>query len=671
MQNEELLKLAANTIRILSAEAINKANSGHPGMPMGMADCAVVLWTQFLKFNPKDPDWVNRDRFVLSAGHGSMLLYSLLYLSEFDVTMDDLKSFRQWDSRTPGHPEYGHLQGVETTTGPLGQGFANGVGMAIAAKMHAARYNTNEFNLFGNHHIYGIVSDGDLMEGVSHEAASLAGHLELGNIVYLYDDNSITIDGSTSLAFSENVEKRFNAYNWHTIKIDGHKYDQITDAIEQGKKETKKPTLILAKTHIGYGSPNKQDTSGVHGSPLGEDELKATKENLGWQYEESFYVPKEVQEIFDNRVSELKPDYEKWQQQFYKWQSKETELSQKFSNAYQKNIADNLMQELIDELSDTSGATRALSGIAIQKIAEKLPGFVGGSADLAPSNNTYIKSETAISKSDFSGKNFHFGIREHVMGSIMNGMALYGGYIPYGGTFLVFSDYMRPAIRLAALSGIQVIYVFTHDSIFVGEDGPTHQPVEHITALRTIPNLKVIRPADNVEVAAAWTMALENQKGPTALILTRQKVQNIERETGFKAEDVKKGAYIISKEKNENPDIILVATGSEVGVAMESKILLSEKGIDARVVSMPSLELFKQQSGEYRNQLLTKKAKAIIVIEAGITFGWKALSYLPMLVIGIDRYGASAPLNILPEKFGLTSKQVVNNITQFLKKIEQ
>lgn len=669
MENEKLLKLAADTIRILSAEGVQKANSGHPGMPMGMADCAVVLWTKYLKFNPNDPDWANRDRFILSAGHGSMLLYSLLHLSGYDVSLDDLKSFRQWDSRTPGHPEYGHLPGVETTTGPLGQGFTNGIGMAIASKMHSARYNTNEFNLFGNHFIYGIVSDGDLMEGVSHEAASLAGHLGLGNIVYLYDDNSITIDGSTNLAFSEDVEKRFNAYNWHTIKIDGHNYDQIAEAIEQGKNETERPTLILAKTHIGYGSPNKQDTSSVHGSPLGEDELKATKENLGWQYEESFYIPKEVQEIFDNRVSELKPEYEKWQQQFNQWQNKEPELSQKFTDAYQKNIPENLMQDLMDELSEVSGATRALSGTAIQKIAATLPGFVGGSADLAPSNNTYIKSETVISKSDFSGKNFHFGIREHAMGSIMNGMALYGGYIPYGGTFLVFSDYMRPAVRLAALSGIQVVYVFTHDSIFVGEDGPTHQPVEHITALRTIPNLTVIRPADNAEVAVSWIAALENKNGPTALILTRQKVQNIARESDFKPEDVKKGGYIISKESGDIPDVIIVATGSEVGVAVDSKRLLAEKGMDARIVSMPSLELFKQQPNEYKDKLLTKKAKAIVVVEAGITFGWKAISYLPMLVIGIDRYGASAPLGILPEKFGFTAEQVVEKINGFLEKL--
>jgi transketolase len=664
-----LKKLAADTIRILAAEGVQKANSGHPGMPMGMADCAFVLWSQFLKFNPKDPEWVNRDRFVLSAGHGSMLLYSLLHLSGFDVTMEDLKSFRQWGSRTPGHPEYGHLPGVETTTGPLGQGFANGVGMAIAAKMHSARYNTSDFNLFGNHYIYGIVSDGDLMEGVASEAASLAGHLGLGNIVYLYDDNDITIDGSTNLAFSEDVAKRFEAYGWHTINIDGHDYVQIADAIKQGQNEIKKPTLILAKTHIGFGSPNKQDTSGVHGSPLGEDELKATKENLGWQYEESFYIPNEVQGIFDNRVKDLKVEYEEWQQKYNQWQSKESDLFQKFSEAYQKNIPENFFQELIDDLSETSGATRSLSGAAIQKIAEKFPGFVGGSADLAPSNNTYIKSDKPISKSDFSGKNFHFGIREHGMGSILNGLALYGGYIPYGGTFLVFADYMRPAIRLAALMGIQTVYVFTHDSIFLGEDGPTHQPVEHITALRTIPNLKVIRPADNVEVAASWSMALENQKGPTALILTRQKVKNLERDAEFKIEDVKNGGYIISKEKGENPDIIIVATGSEVQLAIESKELLEENNIATRVVSMPSLEIFRQQPNEYKDKLLSKKAKAIVVIEAGVTFGWKAISYLPMLVIGIDSFGASAPDNVLAEKFGFTAPQVVEKINGFLSEL--
>ena len=515
MQNEKIGKLAADTLRILAAEGVQKANSGHPGMPMGMADCAFILWSEFLKFNPKDLEWVNRDRFVLSAGHGSMLLYSLLHLSGFDVTMEDLKSFRQWGSRTPGHPEYGHLPGVETTTGPLGQGFANGVGMAIAAKMHSARYNTSDFQLFGNHFIYGIVSDGDLMEGVASEAASLAGHLGLGNIVYIYDDNDITIDGSTNLAFSEDVAKRFDAYGWHTIKIDGHDHKQIANAIEMGKNEKEKPTLILAKTHIGFGSPNKQDTSGVHGSPLGEDELKATKENIGWPYDESFYIPNEVKDLFGKRIEFLKKEYDNWQQQFEKWKQDEPNLFKTFSTAYQKYIPDSFLQELVQELSEESGATRSLSGKAIQMIAEKMPGFVGGSADLAPSNNTYIKSESAISKSDFSGKNFHFGIREHAMGSIMNGMALYGGYIPYGGTFLVFSDYMRPAVRLAALMSIQTIYVYTHDSIFLGEDGPTHQPVEHLAALRTIPNLAVLRPADNKEVAASWMMALEKQTSGT------------------------------------------------------------------------------------------------------------------------------------------------------------
>jgi transketolase len=670
MENiKKFKKLAADTIRILAAEGVQKANSGHPGMPMGMADCAFVLWAEFLKFNPKDPEWVNRDRFVLSAGHGSMLLYSLLHLSGFDVTLEDLNSFRQWGSRTPGHPEYGYLPGVETTTGPLGQGFANGVGMAIAAKMHSARYNTTDFNLFGSHLIYGIVSDGDMMEGVASEAASLAGHLGLGNIVYIYDDNNITIDGNTNLAFTEDVAKRFDAYGWHTIKIDGHDHDQITNAIEIGKNEKEKPTLILAKTHIGYGSPNKQDTSGVHGSPLGDDELIAMKENLGWPSEESFYIPNEVQEIFNNRVKDLRAEYEEWQKQFNQWQTKEPELSQKFSNAYKKSIPESLFQDLVQEIAEETGATRSLSGKAIQKVAEIMPGFVGGSADLAPSNNTYIKSENAISKSDFSGKNFHFGIREHSMGSIMNGVALYGGYIPYGGTFLVFSDYMRPSIRLAALMGIQSIYVFTHDSIFLGEDGPTHQPVEQLASLRTIPNLNVLRPADNVEVAASWVVALENQIGPTALILTRQKVQNLNREETFKNEDVKKGAYIISKENNEHPEIIIVASGSEVQLAMESKKLLEEDNIATRVISMLSLEIFKQQPNEYKHELLSKKAKAIIVIEAGVTFGWKAISYLPMLVIGIDRFGASAPLNTLAEKFGFTPERVCEKINEFLKKL--
>ena len=480
----ELGKLAADTIRLLAADGIQKANSGHPGMPMGMADCAFVLWSQYLKFNPKAPDWPNRDRFILSAGHGSMLLYSLLHLAQFDVSMDDLKSFRQWKSRTPGHPEVGCLPGVETTTGPLGQGFTNGIGMAIAAKMTAARYNKNGQELFGTHKIYAVVSDGDLMEGVASEAASIAGHLKLGNVIYIYDDNHITIEGDTELAFTESVQDRFHAYGWHTVKIDGHDHEQIAKAFEAGINETEKPTLIIARTHIGFGSPNKHDTSGIHGSPLGDEELDKTREALGFPVDKKFNVPDEVYEIFKNRMRKSTAEYEEWSSQFMDWKTKNPELAAIRRTAIDKVLPEDLEKQLISALPEKTNATRSLSGNVIQKIAEVCPAFVGGSADLDPSTKTWIKESPAIAAGSFEGRNFHYGIREHAMGSINNGISLNDGFIPFGATFLVFADYMRPPIRLAAIMKAQNICVFTHDSIFVGEDGPTHQPVEQLASLR-------------------------------------------------------------------------------------------------------------------------------------------------------------------------------------------
>jgi len=658
--------LAANTIRILAAEGVEKAKSGHPGMPMGMADCALVLWTRFLNHFPKDPDWAGRDRFVLSAGHGSMLLYSLLYLSGYDVTLDDLKSFRQWGSRTPGHPEHGLLPGVETTTGPLGQGFANGVGMAIAAKMSAARYNTSDHTLFGTHRIYGIVSDGDLMEGVSSEAASIAGHLGLGNIVYFYDDNKITIEGKTELTFSENVAQRFEAYGWHTVTIDGHNHDQIESALHAGIEETGKPTLIIARTHIGFGSPNKRDTAGVHGAPLGAEELALTRQNLDWQENTEFSVPGCVNKIFRDREREMQEEYTTWQQEFKNWQAANPELAQARKSAMAREIPENINSILLNAVPMDAAATRSLSGKLMQQIAGLLPNFVGGSADLAPSTNTYLKGSPDIAPSAFDGRNFHFGIREHGMGGILNGIALYGGFIPFGATFFVFSDYMRASVRLAAIMELPVIYVFTHDSIFVGEDGPTHEPVEHLAALRTIPGPTVLRPADGLEVAMSWSYALKNRTGPTALILTRQKVDPLSRGGDFDPELVNRGAYVISRESGVRPEIVILASGSEVQVAMESQKLLENEGKSVRVVSVPCRELFMRQSPEYRQSVLGLSGSKYVVVEAGVAQGWGDLLLQPYLMIGMNRFGASAPYKILAEKFGFTGEQVSVKIKKWL-----
>ncbi len=659
-------RLSANTIRLLAADGVQKANSGHPGMPMGMADCAYVLWTRFLKFNPRDPQWPGRDRFILSAGHGSMLLYSLLHLSGYGVSIDDLKSFRQWNSRTPGHPEYGGLPGVETTTGPLGQGFANGIGMAIAAKIAAENFNTGGAPLFGSHHVYAIVSDGDLMEGVSSEAASLAGHLKLGNIIYIYDDNKITIEGKTDLAFTENVARRFEAYGWQTIAVDGHNHDAIEAAIEKGIQETGKPTLILARTHIGCGSPHKHDTSEIHGAPMGPEELRETKTALGFPPDADFYVPEEVQKHFGERVQALTAEYEKWQQQFMAWRQKNPQLAEKWEAARDRKVPADIEKHLLETLKDQSGATRSLSGRVMQKIAELVPSFYGGSADLAPSTNTFMKKYPAISADSYAGRNFHFGVREHGMGGILNGLALYGGFIPFGATFFVFSDYMRPTLRLAAISGLQAVYVFTHDSIFVGEDGPTHQPVEQLAALRAIPNLTVIRPADGLETAMAWGYALKNQDAPTALILTRQKVAELKRAENFDPYLVQKGGYVLSPEKNGPPEVVIVATGSEVQVAVQCQQMLEDKGIAARVVSMPSIEIFKAQDRAYRDSVLARGKSRYVVMEAGIAQGWGDLIRDDYLMIGMDRYGASGPYTILAEQFGFTAEKAAGRIMSWL-----
>ncbi len=664
----DITKLAANTIRILAAEGVQKANSGHPGMPMGMADVAVILYSEFLIHNPDEPKWANRDRFVLSAGHGSMLLYSLLHISGYAVTIEDLKSFRQWGSRTPGHPEYGHLPGVETTTGPLGQGFANGIGMAIAAKMTASRFNNDKHQLLGSHYIYGIVSDGDLMEGISHEAASIAGHLKLGNIIYFYDDNSITIEGKTGLTFTDDTSKRFEAYGWQTLETDAYNHVGIRKAIKAAQNEKEKPTLIITKSHIGFGSPHKVDTSEVHGSPLGKDELIETKKNLGFPLDKEFYIPAEVKELFGSRKFFLISEFNDWKKEFELWRKEnpdKSELYEKYMNGW---LPENLFDELLNAAGKESNATRTLSSKVIQKIGELVPNFVGGSADLAPSTNTYMKAFSAIAPGKFEGRNFHFGIREHAMGAIVNGIILYGGFKAFGSTFLVFSDYMRPSIRLASLMKLPAIYIFTHDSIFLGEDGPTHQPIEHLAVLRAIPNVTVIRPADSLETAAAWTYALQHKDGPIALILTRQKIEIIEHSTGFDPKESIKGGYIVSREKGKTIDLIIAASGSEVPVAISAQKILQEK-ISVRVVSIPSKEIFEKQSEKYKNSIVPSNVP-IAVVEAASMTGWGDLFRSKFLPIGMNGFGASAPYETLAEKFGFTGVQVADKIKTWLEETE-
>jgi len=653
-----------NTIRMLAVDSVQKANSGHPGMAMGMADCAFVLWSQFMSYNPDDPHWLNRDRFILSAGHGSILLYSMLYLCRYAVTKIDLQNFRQWGSKTPGHPEYGCLPGIETTTGPLGQGFANGVGMALAAKIMGEKFNTDDFSPI-NHKIFDFVSDGDLMEGISSEAASLAGHLGLGNLIYIYDNNHITIEGSTSLTFSEDIPARFSACGWQVLSIDGHDHNQIQDALTKCIKETNRPSLIAAETHIGFGSPNKQDSANAHGSPLGEDEVGLTKEKLGWPVEPKFYVPNEVENFFKQRVEKLKYVYKDWQQKFSLWKKDHPQLSNLFREMVEKKLPVNLEEKLYTGLNKDKMATRNSSGMIINRLSHYIPWLMGGSADLAPSTKTFIQNSPSIIKGDYKGRNIHFGIREHGMGGVLNGMAQYKGIVPFGSTFLVFSDYMRPSIRLAALMKLQVIYVFTHDSIFVGEDGPTHQPVEHLASLRSIPGLNVFRPADELETAAAWIFALETGNAPTALCLTRQAVPQLKREKNFNPAEIKKGGYIISKEQGSQNDLQLIASGSEVNLALEAKKLLLREGRKIRIISMPSLDVFFSQSITIRNNIVDKKTP-VVVIEAGVSQGWYGITRAPMLFIGMERMGASAPMEVLTDKFGFTSTQVVDKILKWL-----
>jgi transketolase len=655
----KLDELCVNTIRMLSVDSVGKANSGHPGMPMGAAAMAYVLWTRFLHHNPRNPKWADRDRFVLSAGHGSMLLYSLLHLTGYDLTMEDIKDFRQWESKTPGHPEYPHTPGVEITTGPLGQGFGGSVGMAIAEQFLAARFNRPDHEVV-DHYTYGIAGDGDLMEGVTHEAASLAGHLKLGKLIFLYDDNHISIEGSTDIAFTENRVARFEAYGWHVQEVaDGNDLDAIEKAIAAAQKETAKPSYIAVRTHIGYGSPNKQDTASANGEPLSPDEIKLTKENLGWPVEPSFLIPDEAQGHFRNAIDNGREQEEQWQAKIQSYEKAHPDLASEFKTWLTGNLPDNWDSEIPSFPADPKGkATRAISGTVLNAIAQQVPNLLGGSADLAPSNKTVINGENDFQADDHQGRNLHFGVREHGMGSILNGMALHGGVIPYGGTFLVFSDYMRPAIRLAALMGLKVIYVFTHDSIGVGEDGPTHQPIEHLAALRAIPNLQVIRPCDANETAEAWKIALQSNR-PSALALTRQGLPILDRSEYTSAAELARGAYILKDADSGKPDIILIASGSEVQIALDASRELEEKGKAVRVVSMPSMELFEAQSEEYRRQVLPPDTRGRIAVEAGASQGWYRYVGMDGDVVGVDHFGASAPAKVLFEKFGITTDRVV------------
>lgn len=656
---ENIDQICVNTIRTLSIDGVQKANSGHPGMPMGAAPMAYVLWTRFLRHNPENPTWPNRDRFVLSAGHGSMLLYSLLHLTGYNLPLEELRRFRQWQSRTPGHPEFGHTPGVEMTTGPLGQGFSTGVGMAIAQKYLAARYNKTDFPVV-EYLIYGIVSDGDLMEGVSSEAASLAGHMKLGNIIYLYDDNHISIDGPTDLAFTEDVVKRFEAYGWHVQTVsDGNDLEAIESAIKTSTTIPDRPHLIKIRTHIGYGSPNKQDTAESHGSPLGDEEVKLTKQNLGWDPEKTFYIPEEALHRFRSAVERGRRAEDEWRKLFEAYRKQFPDLAGELERLRGLEFGEEWKKAIPVFGPESAMATREASGKVLNAIAPHLPTLIGGSADLTPSNNTFLKEFPVFQSKRFDGRNVHFGVREHAMGAILNGMALTDGIIPYGGTFMVFSDYMRPPIRLAALMRIRPIYVFTHDSIGLGEDGPTHQPVEQIMALRLIPNITVIRPSDANETAVAWKFAIEHTSGPVVLALTRQKIPTLDRTRFPSADGLLRGAYSLTHESG-NPQIILIASGSEVSLALAAADALVKENVAVRVVSMPSWELFEKQSDEYKERVFPSSVKNRIAIEAGSPIGWERYVGDAGDIVGIRTFGASAPYQTIMMEYGFTVEHVVS-----------
>jgi transketolase len=647
-------QLTVNAIRILSAEAIQKAKSGHPGLPLGAAAMAYALWSREHKHNPKNPDWINRDRFVLSAGHGSMLLYSLLHLFGYGVRIDDIKDFRQWGSKTPGHPEYGHTAGVETTTGPLGQGVAMAVGMAMAEAHLAAQFNKPGYDMV-DHYTYALAGDGCMMEGVASEACSMAGTLRLGKLIVLYDKNDITIEGSTNITFKEDVGKRYEAYGWQVLKVEeGYDIDAVAGAVAEAKACTDKPSLIIVKTDIGYGCAAKQGKASAHGEPLGPENLAATKEFFGWPADKEFYVPKEVYDHMAKMQEKFTKYEDSWNDLFAAYCKEYPDMAEKWNAWFSRDVDASVFDEAYYAFENKKDATRSSSGIVLNRLAAKIPNFFGGSADLAPSNKTQVKGKTDFSADDYAGSNVHFGVREFAMAAMANGISLHGGIRPYVATFFVFSDYLKPAYRLSALMGLPVIYVFTHDSIGVGEDGPTHQPIEQLAAMRSIPNSVVFRPADSKETAAAYQYALTEAKGPVCMVLTRQGLPLYD-ETG---KDAMKGGYILADSDKAVPDAILIASGSEVELAYNAKAVLKEKGIDARVVSMPSMEVFDSQSDEYREKVLPSAVRKRVAVEAGTSFGWQKYSGLDGAVVSIDHYGASAPAGVLFKEFGFTVENV-------------
>jgi transketolase len=669
--DQTAFEAAVTTIKTLSMDGVEKANSGHPGTPMGLSDIAFELWANHLRHDPKDPTWIGRDRFVLSCGHASMLLYSLLHLFDYGLSIEDLKNFRQWGSKTPGHPEVFHTAGVEITTGPLGSGVSSAVGFALAEKMKEARFGAP----FAHNHVYVICSDGDVQEGISAEAASLAGHWGLDNLTVIWDDNRITIEGTTDLATSEDVGARYEAQGWSVVRIDGHNRGEIAKALDKANRTKGRPTFVVARTHIANGAPHAHDTSEAHGAPLGKAEIAATKTALGVDPALDFYVPEVVRVAVAARVAELHGERQAWDANYAVWRAGDAAKAAALASLLGRVIPDDLLSQLIEAIPAKEDATRNLSNAIEQKVAALLPSLIGGSADLGPSTKTLIKNGGSIGVGSYEGRNLFFGIREHGMGAIVNGLALAGGFIPFGSTFLVFSDYMRGSIRLSAVMGLQTLWIYTHDSVWLGEDGPTHQPIEHLWALRLIPNLHVVRPADALETAAAWTMAIQRKHGPTAFALSRQKVPNLVRPSGFVPADMLKGAYVVYEPASEErmtlpsfpalPDVILVATGSEVGVAVEAAKALAAEGKQVRVVSALCLEVFDEQDAAYKESILPHGVK-LAAFEAGRTGPWRAIVGRDGLVIGVDHFGASAPDKVLAEKFGLTAPQVADKLRAYI-----
>lgn len=667
MNNKNLIQKSIDTVRVLSADAVQKANSGHPGTPMSLAPLGHILWSQVMHYNPQNPDWANRDRFVLSCGHACMLQYSFLHLTGYKISLDDIKNFRQLHSITPGHPEYGLTPGVEVTTGPLGQGFANGVGMGIAQQYLAARYNRPDFPVF-DYKIYTVCSDGDLMEGVTAEAASMAGHLGLGNLIYFYDSNQITIEGNTGIAFDEDVAKRFEAYNWHVQKVsDINDLDAVSEAIKNAQNEESKPSLIIVKSHIGYGSPNKENTADAHGSPLGKDEIRLVKEKFGFDPDKDFEIPNDVSQFYLDAGKKSAEKEQTWNDLYENYKKTYPELAEEYENIISGNFSEEWKQKLPVFDAEKPIATRKASGKVLNAIAEYLPQLVGGSADLSPSTNTMLEDFESFSSEHKDGRNFHFGIREHAMGAVLNGMALSNYLIPYGATFLIFSDYMRPPLRLASIMKIRQIMVFTHDSIGLGEDGTTHQPVEQLIGLRSVPNMTVIRPADANETAHAWRIAIGHKDGPVALALTRQELPVIDQNKFNSAENLGKGAYILS-DCDGDADVILIASGSEVQIILKAQEELKKNNIAARVVSMPSWNLFDAQNDAYKEEVLPKKIRARLAVEAGSSIGWIKYTTDDGDMIAIDRFGESAPADELFKEYGFTVENVVKKTKALVSK---